>query len=363
LLQGVLDAFRVAEDVPLESKQVTDAIDKIQARVEEYYAGIREQVFVFDDVLSMQRNALYKRRAALLQADDASLVSLLDDYCAATLRDVVPAHLAAAKAGKEAAKEAGSSFVAADDGAADWARLADKVVAFFPGLAPLPPSDLAAAFAAGGEFALVAALQGAVKEAAGAKRAQLEASSASGGSRQGRFAKIFQYLALVQVTLRKEEKRQTTKQTRGRGSKGDEQERELEICWKGLGFEDGVGIRCVSGRVKAAVQNARSIICYFPVAVDVACVRCMPTNRKRVLLLSLFVCFSPLSLYQLDNGWSEHLRGMGYLKEAVVMRKYLGRDPLQEYVTEAKPLFQSFLDASRRNTAYSLFAYQVPPAK
>jgi len=40
----VLDAFRVAEDVPLESKQVTDAIDKIQARVEEYYAGIREQV-------------------------------------------------------------------------------------------------------------------------------------------------------------------------------------------------------------------------------------------------------------------------------------------------------------------------------
>jgi preprotein translocase subunit SecA len=42
--QGVLDAFRVAEDVPLESKQVTDAIDKIQARVEEYYAGIREQV-------------------------------------------------------------------------------------------------------------------------------------------------------------------------------------------------------------------------------------------------------------------------------------------------------------------------------
>lgn len=89
----------------------------------------------------------------------------------------------------------------------------------------------------------------------------------------------------------------------------------------------------------------------------------MPTNRKRVLLLSLFVCFSPLSLYQLDNGWSEHLRGMGYLKEAVVMRKYLGRDPLQEYVTEAKPLFQSFLDASRRNTAYSLFAYQVPPAK
>lgn len=71
-LKGVLDSFRVSEDMPLESKMVTDAIDQVatssweclgrtrlsgilspaqvQKKVEDYYSDIRGQIFTFDEV-------------------------------------------------------------------------------------------------------------------------------------------------------------------------------------------------------------------------------------------------------------------------------------------------------------------------
>ena len=70
-----------------------------------------------------------------------------------------------------------------------------------------------------------------------------------------------------------------------------------------------------------------------------------------------------LALVQHDNQWSDHLRGMNYLKESVVMRKYMGRDVLQEYLSEGAALFEAFLGNARRGTVYSLFAYQAVPPK
>ena len=69
-LKGIMDSFRVSDDMPLEAKMVTDAIDKVQGKVEEYYSEIREQVFTFDEVLSTQRDNIYSRRGTLLDATD-----------------------------------------------------------------------------------------------------------------------------------------------------------------------------------------------------------------------------------------------------------------------------------------------------
>lgn len=240
-MKGVLDAFRVSEDTPLEAKMVGEAVDKVQAKVEAYYAGIRSQVFTFDEVLDAQRNALYARRAAMLGADDAQVEASLADFAKATVQDIVPNFCG--KAGK--AGEAAPGV--------DGAGLAAKVAEFFPGVgAP----DGAALSGLKGEAEAVAFVEAHVLQGLAAKKAALDAV------RPRQLARVGQYLALVQ--------------------------------W--------------------------------------------------------------------DNNWSEHLRRMNYLKESVVMRKYMGRDPLQEYMSEGAELFTEFLDTSRRSTVYSLFAYQLPPA-
>lgn len=155
------------------------------------------------------------------QADDDTLASLVREYCADTLKDVVSAHLkkveakAAAAAGGGESDEADDEEVEesvsnnTDDGAdaSDWSGLANQVAAFFPGVQPPSPDALASAYGAGKDTnALLAMLQGLVDAAAAEKRAALEVeraptSDGQSGSRQGRYAKVFQYLALVQVSM------------------------------------------------------------------------------------------------------------------------------------------------------------------
>jgi preprotein translocase subunit SecA len=41
----MLENFRVAEDMPIESDLVSQALDKVQTQVEEYFQANRQQVF------------------------------------------------------------------------------------------------------------------------------------------------------------------------------------------------------------------------------------------------------------------------------------------------------------------------------
>lgn len=43
-MAGLMDNFRVAEDMPIESDLVNQALDKIQGQVEDYYRSTRQQV-------------------------------------------------------------------------------------------------------------------------------------------------------------------------------------------------------------------------------------------------------------------------------------------------------------------------------
>ena len=64
---------------------------------------------------------------------------------------------------------------------------------------------------------------------------------------------------------------------------------------------------------------------------------------------------SYITLVTLDNAWSDHLQTMENLKESVLLRKYQGLDPVQEYQREAFELFQGLEDTMRRNAVFSLW--------
>jgi preprotein translocase subunit SecA len=58
------------DDVPIEAKMVTKAIEKAQATVESRNAEIRKDVLKYDEVMNQQRKVVYRRRQAILEGAD-----------------------------------------------------------------------------------------------------------------------------------------------------------------------------------------------------------------------------------------------------------------------------------------------------
>ncbi len=58
------------DDVPLEAKMVTKAIERAQRTVEDRNFEIRKDVLKYDEVMNEQRKVIYKRRQQILDGDD-----------------------------------------------------------------------------------------------------------------------------------------------------------------------------------------------------------------------------------------------------------------------------------------------------
>ncbi|KAJ6790910.1 protein translocase subunit SECA1, chloroplastic [Iris pallida] len=89
-IQGLMRAFRV-EDLPIESKMLTKALDEAQRKVENYFFDIRKQLFEFDEVLNSQRDRVYTERRRALESDN--LQSLIIEYAELTMDDILEANI------------------------------------------------------------------------------------------------------------------------------------------------------------------------------------------------------------------------------------------------------------------------------
>lgn len=89
-IQGLMQAFRV-EDLPIESKMLTRALDEAQRKVENYFFDIRKQLFEYDEVLNSQRDRVYAERRRALAS--GSLESLIVEYAELTMDDILEANI------------------------------------------------------------------------------------------------------------------------------------------------------------------------------------------------------------------------------------------------------------------------------
>ena len=121
-LKNILKTFRVAEDMPIEAPQVTDALDKVQLAVEEKYREIRGQVLDFDNVLNEQRKVFYKRRQNLLSSNPDGTLKLIGEYNSQTVTDIVKAQVN-------------------DDGSVKVEKVMEKIGQFFPSVLPVIAVD------------------------------------------------------------------------------------------------------------------------------------------------------------------------------------------------------------------------------
>jgi len=68
----VLQTLKVPDDVPIENKRVTGAIASAQAQVESQNFESRKNILKYDDVMSRQREVVYRERRRILEGEDLS---------------------------------------------------------------------------------------------------------------------------------------------------------------------------------------------------------------------------------------------------------------------------------------------------
>jgi len=75
-VKGMLEKLGLPDDVPIENGMVSKAIESAQSKVEGHHFDIRKHLLDYDDVLNKHREAVYRRRDAILFAEDQEALVL-----------------------------------------------------------------------------------------------------------------------------------------------------------------------------------------------------------------------------------------------------------------------------------------------
>jgi len=70
LIERILLVLKIPDDVPIENKQVTNAVQSAQEQVESQNFEMRKNVLKYDDVMNRQRHAIYGDRRRVLEGED-----------------------------------------------------------------------------------------------------------------------------------------------------------------------------------------------------------------------------------------------------------------------------------------------------
>jgi preprotein translocase subunit SecA len=87
----MMDMFQVEEDMPIESKMLTNSLEGAQKKVETYYYDMRKQVFEYDEVMNNQRRAIYAERRRVLEGQDLKEQVLV--YAEKTMQDIIDVNI------------------------------------------------------------------------------------------------------------------------------------------------------------------------------------------------------------------------------------------------------------------------------
>ncbi|MEO7588923.1 MAG: preprotein translocase subunit SecA [Arachnia sp.] len=90
LLERALLMLKVPDDVPIDNKSVSNAIESAQKQVEAQNFEMRKNVLKYDDVLNRQRHVVYRDRRRVLDGEDLS--EQLRERAQRVVEDVVRTH-------------------------------------------------------------------------------------------------------------------------------------------------------------------------------------------------------------------------------------------------------------------------------
>ena len=88
-VDSMMELLGVDEDMPIEAKMLTSAVESAQRRLEERNFGIRRDVLKYDDVMNKQREVIYGQRDTVLADGNVhdSIVKMVEHSIAATVAE------------------------------------------------------------------------------------------------------------------------------------------------------------------------------------------------------------------------------------------------------------------------------------
>jgi preprotein translocase subunit SecA len=90
-ISGLMERLGMTEGQEIENRMVTKAIENAQKRVEAHNFDIRKHLLEYDDVMNMQREAVYGQRRGILGTEDLS--SEIHEMIQETVREVFDTHI------------------------------------------------------------------------------------------------------------------------------------------------------------------------------------------------------------------------------------------------------------------------------
>jgi len=90
-ISGLMERLGMTEGQEIENSMVTKAIENAQKRVEGHNFDIRKHLLEYDDVMNMQREAIYGQRRGILSAE--SLYPEIEEMIRETAQDLVQVHI------------------------------------------------------------------------------------------------------------------------------------------------------------------------------------------------------------------------------------------------------------------------------
>ena len=70
LLQKYYNTLGADEDLPIEAKAISRAVESAQKKVEGRNFSIRKNVLQYDDVMNVQRTVIYQQRREVLDGEN-----------------------------------------------------------------------------------------------------------------------------------------------------------------------------------------------------------------------------------------------------------------------------------------------------
>jgi len=79
IIQALMERTNIPDDMPIESRLVSNAIENAQKRMEGYHFDIRNNLVKYDDVMNQQREIFYTRRKNCLEKIDIAAKNITKD--------------------------------------------------------------------------------------------------------------------------------------------------------------------------------------------------------------------------------------------------------------------------------------------
>ncbi len=99
MITNVYNTLGADENMPIESKIISNAVEKAQKRVEGRNFSIRKNVLQYDDVMNTQREIIYKQRREVL--DGNNLKASIENMYNSVIEEVVSTYFADEKVNKD----------------------------------------------------------------------------------------------------------------------------------------------------------------------------------------------------------------------------------------------------------------------